>query len=320
MLSRANGRRRYPFKIGLLAVFFIFIIFCLGCAFREVPKQSQIIGSMGMIKGTVENTSSQKGPLIALRYSENNDVIYLEGVTQVNKLGEYQFYVLPGTYYIAAFIDRNRDGLYQSDEQLNYYGNPTKVTVAAGQTVVVEKITVSDTASARAVGPKIQNQLSPMFANIGRIVGLDDPMFARDKCILGMLKPDDFIAKVGGGLFFLQDYQADKIPVVFIHGALGGPPDIKGLIKCIDKKRFQPWVLYYPTGLSLKMVGEYLAEAVADVQNRYGSGKFIVVGHSLGALVIRSFVKDYSERYPQRLDKLIMVMTIAGLMGGITKR
>ena len=92
---------------------------------------------------------------------------------------------------------------------------------------------------------------------------------------------------------------------------------MKGIIDCIDTRYFQPWVLYYPSGLRLKMISEYLVDAIVEVQNRYGSGKFIVVGHSMGALVVRSFVKQYSEQYPDRLDNLMMVMTINGPMAGL---
>jgi pimeloyl-ACP methyl ester carboxylesterase len=166
-------------------------------------------------------------------------------------------------------------------------------------------------------GTKYENRLSLPISNIGRVVSLNDAMFNRENYSLGMWTPVDFLEKVGGGLMFLQEYERDKIPVVFVHGVNGGPDDLRSAIDTLDRKRFQPWVLYYPSGLRLDMVGNYFSKAVAEVQNRFGARQFIVVAHSMGGLVTRAFVKKYTEEYPERLDDILLVMTVNSPMGGM---
>ena len=54
----------------------------------------------------------------------------------LDRPGDYFFVVSPGTYEIAAFVDRSRDFTYAPEQDpAAYYGAPTPVQVAAGQKV-----------------------------------------------------------------------------------------------------------------------------------------------------------------------------------------
>jgi pimeloyl-ACP methyl ester carboxylesterase len=304
-------------RMTQIVALIIFIAVCAGCSIGKIREQSQAIGSMGIIKGRVNNTGDQQGTVIVFHYVENNGVISLESRTQINALGEYLFNVFPGIHYIAAFIDGNLDGAYQAGEHANYYGKPTGISVAAGQTVTLDELAVSGELPAMPVQKNIEDNLSLIFANIGRVVHLDDPIFSRDNYSLGMWRPMDFLTQVGGGLMFLQDYEQDKIPVLFIHGVNGGPTDMKTVIERLDRNRFQPWVLYYPSGMRLNMVSDYLVKAVATLQSRFRFNRYIVIAHSMGGLVTRSFVKKYGEQYPDRMNNLLMAMTVNSPMGGM---
>jgi pimeloyl-ACP methyl ester carboxylesterase len=120
-----------------------------------------------------------------------------------------------------------------------------------------------------------------------------------------------------GGLFFLQEYQPGKVPVLFVHGVMGGPTDFEKVITSLDRKLFQPWVAYYPSGLRLDMISDYLVEAVTRLQNRYNVTEFYVIAHSMGGLVTRSFVKKYVEHDSKNSKKLRLVMTVNSPMGGM---
>jgi len=121
-----------------------------------------------------------------------------------------------------------------------------------------------------------------------------------------------------GGLFFLQNYEKDKVPVIFVHGVLGGPADWKQVIGSLDKRFFQPWVLYYPSGMRLDIISDYLVEAVSRLQNKHEFESFYFVAHSMGGLVTRSFVKKYVEYSPDNLKRLRLVMTINSPMNGMS--
>jgi len=288
-----------------------------GCSLGAIRTQSQMLGNMGTILGKIANASDQNGPVIVYRYTENKGVYLRESKVPTDEQGEYRFEVSPGTHYIAAFIDSNQDGDFQQGEPWNYYGKPTGIPVAAGQTVTLDTLTITDVPPILPEGTKYENRLLLPIANIGRVMRLNDPIFNQENYSLGMWRPLDFLQKIGGGLYFLQEYERDKIPVVLVHGVNGGPDDLKSIINTLDRKRFQPWILYYPSGVRLNMVSNYLVKAVAEVQNRFGTRKLIVIAHSMGGLVTRSFVKKYLEEYPERLDNLLLVMTINSPMGGM---
>ena len=62
-------------------------------------------------------------------------------------------------------------------------------------------------------------------------------------------EPFAFVEDGGTGIHFLQPYDPDKVPVLFVHGINGAPRDFTALIQNLDQSRYQPWVLSYPSGL-----------------------------------------------------------------------
>jgi hypothetical protein len=195
-----------------------------------------MIGNMGTIRGKVANASDHTGPVIVYRYTKKEGVFSLESKVPADEQGGYRFGVSPGTYFIAAFIDIDQDSVLHQDERWNFYGKPSEITVAAGQTVTLETLTITNVPPVLPEGTKYENRLMLSVANIGRVVSLNDPLFNRGNHSLGMWRPLDFLDQIGGGLFFLQDYERDKIPVVLVHGVNGGPDDLNSIID-IRKER-----------------------------------------------------------------------------------
>jgi len=242
-----------------------------GCSLGEIRKQIHVTENLGIIKGKVDLASSQEGAIIVRRYTIEEGVYVYESFERPAADGEYSFYVVPGTYYIAAFVDSNRDAVYQSDEVGDYHGNesgiPAAIHVESGQTVTVGTITIAGEPSAEPGDTRSRVNLSPSKNNIGRVVSLDDAMFDRANYSTGMWKPIQFLTQVGGGLLFLQEYQAGKIPILFVHGINGGPTDWEAAIRNLDSQNFHPWVLYYPSGIRLDMISNYLVTAIVDLHH-----------------------------------------------------
>lgn len=289
-----------------------------GCSIKETHKQTQSIENVGVIKGQVRIISEQKGTVIVVRYIDQEGVPVRESQVVASSNGDFKFTVLPGPHYIAAFVDSNRDGNYQPTEHGNFYGYPTIINVAPLQTVSLETLVIEGPAPQPDNNIKEIDNLSAVWENIGEVVSLGDPRFVQENYSMGFWKPFDFLADAEGGLLFLQEYQQGKIPVIFVHGVLGGPPVWERVINSLDKKYFQPWVLYYPSGIRLDMISDYLTEAVTQIDNKHDFNKFYVVAHSMGGLVARSFVKKYVERSPDNEEKLGLVMTINSPMNGMT--
>ncbi len=296
----------------------VMLVLLPACGLKEISRQADSVENVAVIKGKVDVQSAQPGPVVVLRFEVRNEVFTLENQIIASGAGNYEFTVEPGVYLVAAFIDVNHDGRFQrGQEHGNFSTDPLTFRVGERQTVELETIVI------RGDPPELADDQGAIIAeseinrNIGAVVSLDDPLFSRDNYSMGMWRPLDFLQSVGGGLLFLQDYDASRVPVIFVHGIAGGPTDLRALIESLDAKKFQPWVLYYPSGVRLDMISDYMVKAVTDLQNRYAFERFDVIAHSMGGLVVRSFVKKYVERFPMRESHIGLVMTVNSPMGGM---
>jgi pimeloyl-ACP methyl ester carboxylesterase len=161
----------------------------------------------------------------------------------------------------------------------------------------------------------ISYNFTKAHANVGRVVSLDDPMFSMDNASVGFWRPLDYVAEYGGGLMMLQAYDPNKTPVVFVHGIFGSALEFKEVVASLDKSKFQPWVMHYPSGAPLDVVSDYLADALAEMYVKYQFKEIVVVAHSMGGLVTRSFVMKHEAR--GRRYKLAKVMTINSPLYGM---
>jgi len=311
--SDTSQKRMLPLLMLLCGL----LIVMSGCSLKKIYKQTKILENASYIKGNIKVTSDQKGPVIVRRFRDEKDTPVFEVQVTVSRAGDFMFPVFPGTYYIAAFIDVNKDGRYQPGEHGDFYGYPSKIDLAAQQTVTIETITVAGEFPELPLGIKLIDGVRAVWKNIGKVVALDDPRFSPDYYSMGLWRPFDFLDQAEGGLFFFQEYQDGKVPIIFVHGVMGGPTNWKTVIESLDNKHFQPWAIYYPSGLRLDMISGYLVEAVSRLQNKYGFSEYIVIAHSMGGLVTRSFVKKYVEKSPENIKNLRMVMTVNSPMTGM---
>jgi len=102
-----------------------------------------------------------------------------------------------------------------------------------------------------------------------------------------------------------------------VHGINGGPKNWEQVIDNMDRQQFQPWLLYYPSGVRLDMVSDYMLKAVTELQNKTKFKRINIIAHSMGGLVTRSFIKKYVEQYPEAAKNIGLVMTINSPMDGM---
>ena len=95
----------------------------------------------------------------------------------------------------------------------------------------------------------------------------------------------------GIGLYFLQPYDPDRIPLVFVHGLFSTPwtwvKTINGLQTDPEiRKRYQFWVFAYPTGSPILYSALRLRQELARVDQLYPNHKpYVVIGHSMGGML-----------------------------------
>jgi pimeloyl-ACP methyl ester carboxylesterase len=93
------------------------------------------------------------------------------------------------------------------------------------------------------------------------------------------------------GLYFLQPYDPDRIPLVFVHGLFSTPftwvQTINGLQADPEiRKHYQFWVFAYPTGYPILYSALRLRQDLARVDRVYPNHKpYVLVGHSMGGML-----------------------------------
>jgi len=117
--------------------------------------------------------------------------------------------------------------------------------------------------------------------------------------LMGALRAAHYEKKTG--LYFLQPYDPDRIPVVFVHGLISTPFDwvktINGLQADPEiRKRYQFWVFAYPTGNPVLYSALRLREELARVDKAYPNHKdYVLVGHSMGGLLSQAQVTNMTR-------------------------
>jgi pimeloyl-ACP methyl ester carboxylesterase len=95
------------------------------------------------------------------------------------------------------------------------------------------------------------------------------------------------------GLYLLEPYDPNRIPVVFVHGLLSSGFTWLNVINGVRsdaeiRKRYQFWVFFYPTGNPILYSALRLREDLALAQKKYGLQHGIVlIGHSMGGILCR---------------------------------
>jgi len=109
-----------------------------------------------------------------------------------------------------------------------------------------------------------------------------------------MFRASHYVDKTG--LYFLQPYDPDRIPVVFVHGLMSTPftwvQTINGLVADPEiRKRYQFWVFGYATGNPILYNALRLREELAKVDQLYPNHRpYVLVGHSMGGILSRTQV------------------------------
>jgi len=100
------------------------------------------------------------------------------------------------------------------------------------------------------------------------------------------------------GLYLLEPYDPNRIPVVFVHGLLSSGftwLNVSNAVRADPeiRKRYQVWIFFYPTGNPILYSALRLREDLALAQKKYGLKHGVVlVGHSMGGILCRLQVTD----------------------------
>ncbi len=111
------------------------------------------------------------------------------------------------------------------------------------------------------------------------------------------------------GIYMMQPYDPNKIPVVMVHGLWSSPMtwmemfnNLRSLPEIRDNYQF--WFYFYPSAQPFWVSAAQLREDLAEVRRTLGShrgssamDRMVLVGHSMGGLVSRMQTIDSGDRF-----------------------
>jgi hypothetical protein len=118
--------------------------------------------------------------------------------------------------------------------------------------------------------------------------------------IVAMLRSDRADQKAG--IYFLEPYDPDKIPVLFVHGLMSSPHAWIEFVNELNadpyfRRHYQPWVLFYPSGGPIAGNALRLRRYLAEIAERYPLKRnLVIIGHSMGGLLTKMQVTDSGDQ------------------------
>jgi pimeloyl-ACP methyl ester carboxylesterase len=297
-----------------------------GCMFERLGRDLDQAREHVMLRGSVRTQHPSDLPIIVVVYTGESGRERLVDDFVMAGPGQYYFLVPAGTYRLAAFMDVNRNFAYEP-------GVDPSALLHGGAPLLAEGATTWDGldieirdasreripfafSSADRDGLAEGSEADLRF--VGATTQMDDPRFSDDNARRGLWEPVEFVRRVGAGVYFLEPYDPAKIPVLFVHGALGHPGNWGPIVAAMDRTRFQPWLAYYPTAVRLEATTMALDRWMEQLYVRHRYRRLGVVAHSMGGLVARAFINRVIGAADGRAPGLRLFVTVSTPWDGST--
>jgi len=292
-----------------------------GCGLRTLKQSLRFFDGRATVEGRARLADGGASPIVVVAYdTEEAEVADLYVMPRPRN---FLFVLPPGVYRLAAFEDRNRDLVHQADSEPavlhdedlelgpgeEHGGSELVIDNDAPRTPLpfsIDGVAVADGNIRRFPAPQL-----------GTIVKLSDARFSDENARTGLWDPVRFLSTIGAGVYFLEKHDPAKTPVLFVHGALGHPGNFSYLADSIDRSRFQPWFVYYPTAPHLDRIATLLVRALAALHVKYDYSRLIIVAHSMGGLVARGAINLAAEdEYPRDVVEVPALITVSSPWNG----
>ncbi len=301
-------------KTFFISSLLILSIIMGGCSFSRLKKDLKEQERLVRIEGKVTAHPATKAPIMVVLLTEDPLQPRIINYKIMRAPGNFIFFAEPDVYRIFAYEDRNRDQRFQADERVGKSGHIELTKAGARADNLTIKIPeIPDQEIIRKIEDirsRGKVDLVNSRSHPGKIVAIDDPAFKNEFVTMGLWQPLKFIQEVPFGIFFMEEYQATKTPILFVHGINGSPLIFKELIDNLDHARFQPWLAYYPSGLKLNLIADYLYSLLEELHTRHNFKQIPMVAHSMGGLVSRALINLHTKKSDSLfIDRLITIST-----------
>lgn len=264
-----------------------------GCKFLEIGEQQRELHARCELGGNIASTGKPQ-PLVVVLLRGSGDSWQIADHYITTDNGRWGFSAESGDYGLLAFADDNSQARLELGATWPGVEPSQRLSCVDGDhfdQLVLRPIAPPnlDRIAKPATNAQMPITLGSLTA-LGVVTKLDDPSFAPEIADMGLWQPVEFLKHARPGIYFLQRYDTDKIPVLYVHGINGTPRNFETLIAGLDRSRFQPWVYFYPSSADLDVVGGHLQQTVTKLQRAYHFERLVVIAHSMGGLPSRNFI------------------------------
>ncbi|MEZ8318010.1 alpha/beta fold hydrolase [Vibrio splendidus] len=285
-----------------------------GCSnFRNLSNEIEAIDSItNQYMVTLSQPAS--GSAVVIEQIKDINKSEVDGYDGIIDSDSIYLHVSNNIHYLLVFEDKNQDLTLQAEETfsvINLHDHQDNSTIQVS--LEVNENEVPNAFVERSLSSLLKIELD--LVDIGTVVDLSDPPFEKGNAKLGMWQPLTFLLEDNAGLYFLSEYDPNKIPILFVHGINATALDFAPLIEKIDQSKYQTWVFNYPSGLSLSLNSKGLNNLLHTVVSEYKNQQLHVVAHSMGGLIITNSIRQC--RIGQLCDFVSSVTTISSPFGGV---
>ena len=225
-----------------------------------------------------------------------------------------------GAYTLRVYADLNGDKTFEQTEKIGE--RELSLSKARYPELIVKQVDIpltvnknNSTFDEKIPLPADFEEHQSLFYPTGTIRSLHDPLFDENISTLGMYDPASFLEHAPTMFYALEEDEAHKIPVVFVHGIGGSVKSFESIINKLDRRRYKPWFFYYPSGGDLNQFAVFfynlfLAGDVISLNEM----PLVVVAHSMGGIIVREAINKYKGLAHE--NRMELFVTIASPLGG----
>ena len=293
-----------------------FLPVCLlaNCSLLHLREESKLLDASGTVVVNVSAPAADREKTSVLAYlRKNGGAPVMAGHQTLGEDGLALLMLRPQHRYgIVAFTDRNENRSLDTGEPAAWQENiapvPLNQTPEKPQFVdlTLTPWKPRPGQSDRIALPAEDSSLGGVLgAALGEVASLDEPRFTTEVGSSGLWQPQETLEKHGFGIYFIQPYDPQRIPVLFVNGIGGSPQDWRYFIEHLDQRKYQAWFYVYPSGLRLDKSANALGKAIDILHRRYNPPQLHVVAHSMGGLVARAAI----QRGNSPVSKFVSIST-----------
>lgn len=294
---------RARFRTTTLAL----VLWLGGCALMQLQKENIEYSAATVLAGRVSGAGWQ-GPVgvAAIRQVKGKTVVQHD--VWLHEPGGFDLVVPDGEYTLVAFADRDNDGRPDDGAPAGRHAGTVRVEGAGLVPALNVTLEGGKAREVRDALPPHYRRPARLSTAPGALADLDLPQFSAESGKRGYWAPMEYFRTQGGNVYFVERYDPERTPVLFVHGATGSAQDWRYFIEHLDRTRYQAWIFQYPSGAPLEAMAHLLYWKLLNLQLRYGYTRLEVVAHSMGGLVARRFLLDHAAEFPQ-LGQFISIST-----------